>query len=276
MYSVHKGWVTQNDWYHGYSLNSTDNCRMCVPHGEGYYENNELQYRGQWNNGIKEGNGTIIYKNEQIAYSGQWKNNEFNGKGTIYFNSENYYEGEWENSKINGYGKEKTSHDEYKGYFLNDERNGLGVQLSNQLTYLGNWKNNVRCGVGILSLSNENTFIGIFSSNEITGNFLNIDEDNNLNFGFYEEGKKKSNITKEEIKEILVNIINSNIPNMLKCNEMKFSEKKINFINYIFGESTIIGQEETNNSMQTAPKINALTDIDMMIDNIWSKSVCQY
>ena len=276
MYSVHKGWVTENDWYHGFSLNSEDDCQVCIPHGEGYYENNELQYRGQWINGIKEGNGTIIYKDVQITYSGQWKNNEFNGKGTIYFDQENYYEGEWKNSKNHGYGKEKTSHDEYKGNFLNDKRDGLGLQTSNQLNYLGTWKNNVRSGVGILSFSNENTFIGIFSSNEITGNFLNIDENNNVDFGFYEKGQKKSNITKKEIKEILLNIINSNIPIMLKCNEMKFSEKKISFINYIFGESTIIGQKESNNSIQTAPKINALTDIDILIDNIWSKSIYKY
>ena len=51
------------------------------------YKNND-KHNGEWNEGIKEGNG-IYYFSDGNKYDGMWKNDVRNGEGIFYINGEN-------------------------------------------------------------------------------------------------------------------------------------------------------------------------------------------
>ena len=67
-----------------------------MKHGRGEFTfNNGLRYVGDYENGIREGSGTIYKKSGGLAYSGNIRNGIPNGKGYIINakGEENY--GEW-------------------------------------------------------------------------------------------------------------------------------------------------------------------------------------
>lgn len=72
------------------------------------YKNGNI-YNGDWENGIKTGQGIMKYS--KAIYEGEWKNNLHEGKGkVIYFLEEgkiDVYEGEFKNHHRQGKGKYK-------------------------------------------------------------------------------------------------------------------------------------------------------------------------
>ena len=53
-----------------------------------YYENGQIQEKGQWINGLENGE-FIIYKNERIVEKHNWKDGEMNGQSTVYYENGN-------------------------------------------------------------------------------------------------------------------------------------------------------------------------------------------
>ena len=65
-------------------------------HGKGMYSyNSKITYKGDYNNGVKEGDGTIYNDDNSIAYSGQFQNGLPNGRGFIIDNEGNQVESLW-------------------------------------------------------------------------------------------------------------------------------------------------------------------------------------
>ena len=69
------------------------------PHGGTYkvrWRNGDV-YIGEWNDGIKHGQGT--YKCADGVYHGEYKNGKMHGLGTLKIDGVVVYDGEWENGK---------------------------------------------------------------------------------------------------------------------------------------------------------------------------------
>ena len=62
------------------------------------YQNKE-EYDGNYENGVKSGQGTFIYQ-DGSKYVGNYVNNNQEGLGQMFFADGRYYEGEFKNNKI--------------------------------------------------------------------------------------------------------------------------------------------------------------------------------
>lgn len=84
------------------------------------------EYYGQWNKGVKSGEGMFIYPNKDI-FSGNWVNGKKHGQGTYVFNATGMkYIGEWvENRFLSG----KWAYPNgtyFEGHFQNNKPKGRG------------------------------------------------------------------------------------------------------------------------------------------------------
>ena len=78
-------------------------------------------YEGQFENGLRHGNGTLKFANgKNNVYVGEFKNDKFEGKGILTVN-DNIYEGPFLNGLLqNGFGYAKMANgDIYEGQFEN-------------------------------------------------------------------------------------------------------------------------------------------------------------
>lgn len=77
------------------------------PMKESLYPNygESIQYEGEFNaKGERHGEGTLRWDNDGLEYSGQWKNGLRNGFGKFIWNDKEYYEGEYVNNLRQGEG----------------------------------------------------------------------------------------------------------------------------------------------------------------------------
>ena len=122
-------------------------------------------YDGEWNNGKKDGFGTLSISN--ATYEGEWKNDSINGKGLVIFQDDSYYDGEWKNNKRHGYGEYVWANgDAYYGEWKEDVPNGIGtISLSNGDSYSGEFENGTYSGEGVYTWKNGDRYEGIFDNN---------------------------------------------------------------------------------------------------------------
>jgi hypothetical protein len=64
---------------------------------------NGERYKGQWENGLKDGHGEMIFADGK-KYNGEWKNGMMHGKGVLFFTDGSRYEGEWTENRLTGRG----------------------------------------------------------------------------------------------------------------------------------------------------------------------------
>ena len=91
--------ITKNNIYIGYFNNNKQN-------GEGtIYDLNldNIRYKGNFVNGIKNGKGIFYYKNGD-KYEGDFINDKKEGFGIFYFKSGNTWEGPFHDDKMDGEG----------------------------------------------------------------------------------------------------------------------------------------------------------------------------
>jgi hypothetical protein len=127
--------------------------------------NREVLYKGEWQDGKKQGYGTFYYtyciKKEGglvvhyysgTRYEGEWRNDKRNGQGTHYFSDGGRYEGQFRNDKMNGRGTlYYPDGSEYDGNWLDNTMNGHGVYyFADGGRYVGEWKDGKKQGVGTL------------------------------------------------------------------------------------------------------------------------------
>ena len=132
--------------------------------------NNESIYIGNFNNGLKEGNGSE--ETNKIIYEGNFKTDKKNGFGKLYYKEINeHYEGQFSNNNITGIGKYFWSNGEiYEGTFVNGKMNGKGIYTwPNGGRYEGNYINNIKEGNGIFIWANGKIFEGSFKNGKPNG-----------------------------------------------------------------------------------------------------------
>ena len=212
-------------------------------HGFGRFEspNEDINYEGNWKNGLKNGHG--IMKKKGSVYEGNWKDGSIDGKGKLTWKSGNIYKGDFRNGKIdgdgymiwynenkkysghwakniqNGYGvqiwyetkgEHKFLFNRYIGEWKNGKRNGYGLFFySNGAKYEGTWKNDNKDGFGIFTFNDGRKFVGLFKDDHFCGNEQNqISESTVLKYiNDYKEKlikaeKAKKKFTKKQTTEI--------------------------------------------------------------------------
>lgn len=162
-----------------------------INHGSGFTDN---YYKGNWNDGIKEGEGEYFSSSGNgiigIFYKGDFKNNTLGGYGrleTTYLPSSAIvmrltrisYEGNWAEGKRNGYGIQTWDHSEnldknnsvietksvYDGAWLDDKFHGYGKLISIfGWVYDGEFDNGKKHGFGKLTNINGEIVEGIWVS----------------------------------------------------------------------------------------------------------------
>ena len=146
-------------------------------------------YEGNFVNGKKEGNGTMIYKNG-TRYEGAFKENKHNGFGKIIQLDGETFIGEWKDGKINGNGvRYHKNGDKYIGSYINNIRNGLGHYIfANGDSYEGNWENGKANGIGKFNFKNGNVYDGEFVDNIIYGKGSFKMKNGDLYNGYFKNG----------------------------------------------------------------------------------------
>lgn len=118
-----------------------------------------------------DGKGTMTYS-DGSEYTGDWENGIRQGKGTMKY-SNGTYDGEWENDKKNGEGTYVWNDGKtYEGAYVNDVRSGEGIfsgwiDLTNGYsgTYYGESQNDQFNGYGSFLFDNGDKFEGTYKEN---------------------------------------------------------------------------------------------------------------
>ncbi|CAD8176448.1 unnamed protein product [Paramecium pentaurelia] len=117
---------------------------------------NQIQkdrYKGEFQplNKVRHGFGTYIYENSFFTYEGQWENGIKQGQGILKMKDGSYYQGNFEKGEIEGHGEFHYANGSmYVGEFHQGEKHGQGVFSSANMTYEGQWSFNCMQGSGIL------------------------------------------------------------------------------------------------------------------------------
>ena len=94
-----------------------------------------LNYKGEYINGMWNGKGKLILNNNKIIYEGEFKNNLFHGNGKYIFHNGDIFEGKFlKNNIYKGNLKFKNGYI-YSGKILNNNFNGLGILRNNERNY---------------------------------------------------------------------------------------------------------------------------------------------
>ena len=101
--------------------------RGATLHGKGEYVSKSFKYEGDWNDGLKQGEGTYTWENGD-RYQGHFAADRPDGKGKYQFGNGDAYEGEVQAGVINGRGAYVSKNgDVFEGSFQQGKPHGVGV-----------------------------------------------------------------------------------------------------------------------------------------------------
>src|SRR5271169_7119085 len=120
------------------------------PHGYGIKYGLEDCYEGQWNRGLRHGQGKRVSSSGE-TYEGSWKDNMRHGYGVQTYVDGSRYEGGWKEDEEFGYGKMiKANNEVYAGGFLHGQEHGYAVrERLDGRKYEGGVKKGAAYGYGI-------------------------------------------------------------------------------------------------------------------------------
>jgi hypothetical protein len=96
-------------------------------HGHGEYVSKSFKYEGDFNDGLKQGEGTYVWENGD-RYQGHFSADRPDGKGRYQFSNGDTYEGDVQLGVILGRGTYVNKNgDTFEGSFTNGKPNGVGV-----------------------------------------------------------------------------------------------------------------------------------------------------
>lgn len=131
-------------------------------------ENGGTVYRGQTQNGKREGLG-VLYQGDSVVYSGMWHNGMRQGRGSVRDRDGRFIDGVWDHDTLvtatrrdstgtycgemdsllraNGYGKFTDSLDTYfEGQWKDGERTGFGFSSQRRYFRVGEWAHDIYKG----------------------------------------------------------------------------------------------------------------------------------
>lgn len=132
------------------------------------------EYRGQWNNDVKEGFGIQINP-DGTKYEGEWSRGKCNGRGTLWVKKGKtfirQYVGDWSDGKMDGEGiYYYPNGDIYRGNWSQGVRSGHGrLEITNGDIYEGSWRRNMKDGIGTMTYSNGNIYEGMWEKDQKEG-----------------------------------------------------------------------------------------------------------
>ena len=96
-------------------------------HGKGEYVSKAFKYEGEWNDGLKQGQGVYVWENGD-RYDGAFAGDRPDGKGKYRFANGDAYDGEVKQGVISGRGVYVARNgDTFEGPFSNGKLEGVGV-----------------------------------------------------------------------------------------------------------------------------------------------------
>ncbi len=96
-------------------------------HGRGEYVSKSFKYEGEFNEGLKQGEGTYVWENGD-RYQGRFTADRPDGQGKYQFANGDAYEGDVQAGVINGRGSYTSRNgDVFEGSFLAGKPHGMGV-----------------------------------------------------------------------------------------------------------------------------------------------------
>lgn len=134
-----------------------------------YVESMEI-YRGEWENGKRNGKGEQYYPNGAM-YQGHWKNDQRHGKGRFVDPSGEMYDGEWFNDKYHKKGvyisKEGAT---YTGDFKDGKKQGMGKEeYADGTKYDGPFQDGHKEGHGMQTFIDRGIYVGDFKADKMNG-----------------------------------------------------------------------------------------------------------
>jgi len=100
--------------------------KLRIGEGRYTYPNQFFQYVGQWDEGKKNGFGTLLMR-DGSKYFGQFLKGEIQGAGERWWTDGRYYKGEWRLGEMHGHGQlQYPDGDSYEGEWRDNRRHGQG------------------------------------------------------------------------------------------------------------------------------------------------------
>ena len=163
-----------------------------------------INYEGEWDNNTKNGIGVEKFKDGAI-YKGEFKNGFKHGIGTYYWVDGSQYEGEFKSNLLEGYGIYKFKDGSFcSGFWISNQISGFGkFTYPGVKYYLGYFKKDYKCGFGLIFWIRERKgFIGYWKNNKQNG-FGKFISNENIRYGFWEDGKKTVKYKENEFFNLL-------------------------------------------------------------------------
>ncbi|CAK92726.1 unnamed protein product (macronuclear) [Paramecium tetraurelia] len=124
--------------------------------GRKMYENG-FTYEGEWEDGLRSGNGTLKDTNQKIIYQGEWLQDHFEGKGR--FINQDFQEDQFNLNNFKSFQLVQHQFTIYEGEFRNGQFFGKGVMQFNcggeLYKFVGRFSQDTFHGVGTLLLDDE-------------------------------------------------------------------------------------------------------------------------
>ncbi|EAR96871.1 MORN motif protein (macronuclear) [Tetrahymena thermophila SB210] len=149
-------------------------------------------YIGQWRQGLRWGQGTMIWKNGTY-YEGTWQKSKMEGYGRKVFKNGNMYEGEFKDDKMNGKGVfYHVGGSKYEGEWKDDLPHGRGVEVMiNNDVFEGEFKKGLKEGRGRLKGADGSLITGIWQEGKLQGKGEQLYADGRLYQGDFKDDKKE-------------------------------------------------------------------------------------
>jgi hypothetical protein len=119
---------------------------------------------------LRNGDGVYTFENPFFQYKGQYVNGTKEGQGVLLLRDGSRYEGTFSEGEITGTGERVyTDGNVYRGDFYLGERHGYGemdyrTPRAKEIWYKGQWNLNIREGQGTLQMKDKNTYTVIYNS----------------------------------------------------------------------------------------------------------------